>query len=208
MTSADVLHRLRTATAEDHERVGAALDLVDPALSLPRVARALAALHGFWSAAEEGLAGWAASNPSDAARVDWPRRRRAHLYAADLQALGAPVDPARPVLPDVGDTDEALGRMYVLEGATLGGRFIDRQLATLPALTGVRLRAFSPYGDETGAMWHAYRRAARTHTAAGGDAERVVRAACDTFAALAHWVSRSPLAGVIPVNSCGLPSEN
>ena len=208
MTSADVLHRLRTATAEDHERVEAALDLVSPALSLARLTRAMTALHGFWAAAEEGLAGWAASNPSDAARLDWPRRRLADLYAADLQALGAPVDAARPVLPDVRDTDEALGRMYVLEGATLGGRFIDRHLATLPALAGVPLRAFSPYREETGAKWRAYRGAARAHTAGGGDADRVVRAACATFAALARWVSGPPLGGVIPVNICGRPSEN
>jgi heme oxygenase (biliverdin-IX-beta and delta-forming) len=192
MTSGDVLHRLRTATAADHERVEATLDLLDPALDRARLARAMTALHGFWAAAEAGLARWAARHPDDADRLDWSRRRRAHLYEADLRALAAPPSPRRPALPDVVDTDGALGRMYVLEGATLGGTFIDRHLSTLPALTGVRLQAFSPYGERTGAMWHAYRGATRAHVAASGDAGRVVDAACDTFATLADWVGADP----------------
>jgi heme oxygenase (biliverdin-IX-beta and delta-forming) len=191
----DVMLRLRTATADDHRRVETALDLMDPALDRDRLTAAMSALHGFWAAAEAGLAGWADRHPGDAALVDWPQRRRAHLYEADLEALGAAVLSAWPALPHVHDTDEALGRMYVLEGATLGGTFIARHLATLPAVSGVRLRAFSPYGERTGAMWHAYRRTTRAHTAEAGDADRVVRAACDTFAALARWVRaarRSP----------------
>src|SRR5690349_21730229 len=173
MTS-DVLHRLRTATAADHQRVEATLDLMDPALDRPRLARAMTALHGFWAAAEDGLARWALRHPGDAERLDWSRRRRAHLYEADLSALGVGAAADRPVLADVVDTDAALGRLYVLEGATLGGTFIDRHLSALPALSGVRLRAFSPYGERTGAMWHAYRREARSHVASSGDADRVV----------------------------------
>jgi heme oxygenase len=122
-------------------------------------------------------------------RLLWPARRRADLYAGDLRALGSLPGEAAPLLPAVRDTDDALGRMYVLEGSTLGGTFIDRHLAGLPDLSGVRLRAFSPYGDRTGAMWAAYRRATREHVASGGDPDRLVDAACDTFAALGEWVT-------------------
>lgn len=184
----DVLRRLRTATAEDHARVEGVLDLMDPALDRRRLASALGALHGFWAAAEEGLARWAHRHPEDAARIDWPQRRRAHLYEADLHVLGYSPASERPALPEVGDTDEALGRMYVLEGATLGGTFIDRHLAGLPSLSGASLRAFSPYGERTGAMWHAFRRTTRAHVVGAGDADRVVDAACRTFAALAEWI--------------------
>jgi heme oxygenase len=188
MTSDDVLHRLRTATAGDHRRVEAALDLMHPALDPDQLARAMTALHGFWTAAEAGLDGWARRHPGDADRLDWSRRRRAQLYASDVAELGGTPSEERPPLPAVGGTDEALGRMYVLEGATLGGTFIDRHLSTLPALSGVRLRAFTPYGARTGAMWHAYRCATRAHVAGAGNADRVVDTACQTFAALARWV--------------------
>ena len=184
----DVLARLRAATAADHDRVEAALGLMQPDLDRVRLAASLATLHGFWRAAEDGLAGWAQRCPADAADLDWSQRRRAHLYAVDLAALGATPVPEAAPLPPVRDTDEALGRLYVLEGATLGGTFIDRHLAALPALAGVRLRAFSPYGERTGAMWHAFRRWTRAHVAGPGDADRVVAAARETFAILAAWV--------------------
>ncbi|MGY1771498.1 biliverdin-producing heme oxygenase [Blastococcus sp. SYSU D00813] len=187
---ADVLRVLRSATAAEHERVEETLGLMDPALTRRRLAAVLDLMHGFWTAAEAGLDAWAAREPAAAAELQWDRRRRAGLFAADLAVLGSPAagSPAAPQLPPVADTDEALGRMYVLEGSTLGGTFIDRHLATLPELSGgVRLRAFSPYGDDTGAMWHAFRRATRAHVAGGGDPGRVVGAARTTFTVLADW---------------------
>ena len=189
----DVLRRLREVTAEDHERVETALDLMHPELDRPRLAAAMTTLHGFWRAAEGGLDDWAARCPADAGRVEWSRRRRGHLYAADLSSLGGPPAALEPALPAVRDTDDALGRLYVLEGSTLGGTFIDRHVAGLPALAGLRLRAFSPYGERTGAMWAAYRRATCEHVAADGDADRVVEAARATFASLAAWVGAAPL---------------
>jgi heme oxygenase len=185
----DVLTELRTATAVEHEQVESALGLMDPHLGRDRLVEVLIRLHAFWTAAEAGLDAWAHRSPVDAGAVDWSRRRRAHLFAADLRELGAaPPDDGGPELPAVEDTDQALGRLYVLEGATLGGTFIARHLATLPTLgPDVRLGAFSPYGTETGAMWHAFRRVTRDRVAAGGDPARVVGAARATFAVLAAW---------------------
>ncbi|MGY2082964.1 biliverdin-producing heme oxygenase [Blastococcus sp. SYSU DS0539] len=183
----DVLRVLRTGTAEEHRTLEDTLDLLDPELNRDRLALVLGLMHGFWTAAEAGLDEWAARRPADARTVGWARRRRAGLFAADLAALDAPATVATPALPAVGGTDEALGRLYVLEGSTLGGTFIDRHLAGLPGLAGVRIRAFSPYGPETGAMWAAYRRVVRAHVAAGGDVERVLASARDTFRELAAW---------------------
>lgn len=189
MPDADVLQPLRTATSADHARVEAALDLLDPALTPAGLSAALDALHGFWRAAEAGLDAWALRESASAAAVAWPRRRRAHLFAADLESLGAAPARATPSLPSVLGTDDALGRLYVLEGSTLGGRFIDRHLAVLPTFAGVQLRAFSPYGADTGRMWHAFRAVVRRRPAEGGDADRIVRAAVATFGALAAWCS-------------------
>jgi heme oxygenase len=184
---ADVLQLLRTGTASEHEDVERTLDLLDPGLQRSRLVGVLDRMHGFWAAAEAGLDEWAGRHPADAAAVDWPRRRRAALFVRDLRALDADGASDRPVLPPVRGTDEALGRMYVLEGSTLGGTFIDRHLAGLPQLADVRLRAFTPYGTETGAMWQAFRRVTRHRVADGGDAGAVVAAARHTFAVLAEW---------------------
>ena len=183
----DVLRLLRAGTAAEHESVERTLDLLDPRLDRSRLTGVLTRMHGFWRAAETGLDDWAARFPSDARAVTWSARRRAGLFAADLDALGASPAPAEPELPPVDDTDDALGRLYVLEGSTLGGTFIDRHLDGLPALSGVRLRAFTPYGAETGAMWAAFRRVTRERVAAGGDADAMVDSARETFQALADW---------------------
>lgn len=185
---ADVLQLLRAGTAAEHADVERTLGLMDAGLDRSRLADVLARLHAFWAAAESGLDDWADRHPADAAAVDWPRRRRAALFAEDLRGLDADSGTSgRPYLPPVPGTDAALGRMYVLEGATLGGTFIDRHLAGLPQLAGVRVRAFSPYGADTGAMWHAFRRATRTRVADGGNAADLVAAARETFGVLAAW---------------------
>ena len=183
----DVLRLLRAGTTAEHESVELTLDLLDPHLDRTRLTGVLTRMHGFWRAAEAGLDDWAARFPSDARAVTWSGRRRAGLFAADLDALGAAPADAEPALPPVGTTDDALGRLYVLEGSTLGGVFIDRHLDGLPSLSGVRLRAFTPYGPETGAMWHAFRRVTRDRVADGGDADAMLTAATATFRALADW---------------------
>jgi heme oxygenase len=183
---ADVLRRLRTETAAGHRAVEDALDLLSPQLTRARLADVLTRMHGFWWSAEAGLDGWARTHPEDAEQVQWSRRHRTALFAADLAALGT--TPAGvPGLPDVPDTDVALGRLYVLEGSSLGGVLIYRHLATLPQLAGGRLSSFSPYAERTGAMWHAFRTVTRARVAAGGDANRLVDAARQTFGALASW---------------------
>jgi heme oxygenase len=137
---ADVLRMLRTGTASRHDDVERTLDLMDPGLRRSRLVSVLDRLHGFWAAAEAGLDGWAGRQPGDACAVDWPCRRRTALFADELRALGAPASAQRPDLAPVIGTDEALGRMYVLEGSTLGGRLIDRHLAGLPQLADRRGR--------------------------------------------------------------------
>jgi heme oxygenase (biliverdin-IX-beta and delta-forming) len=194
----DVLRRLRTGTAEEHEDVERILDLLDPDLGRDRLAAVLARMHGFWVAAEAGLDAWAAEHPADADAVTWSHRRRAGLFAADLRSLDAEPMTDAPDLPALAGTDEALGRLYVLEGSTLGGTFIDRHLASLPHLTDVSIRAFSPYGAATGAMWAAFRRVTRDRVAAGGDPDTMVRSARDTFRALADWCRPAVEAAVVP----------
>jgi heme oxygenase (biliverdin-IX-beta and delta-forming) len=200
----DVLRRLRTETATEHQAVEDTLDLLSADLTRDRLVDVLTRMHGFWRAAESGLDDWATTEPADALSVGWEGRRRSHLFAADLAALGAGPAEVAPELPEVTGTDAALGRLYVLEGSSLGGVFIDRHLATLPQLAVAgRLSSFSPYGERTGAMWHAFRTVTRARVAAGGDAGRLVGAARQTFGALASWCG-APL----PVEHRRLSSAN
>src|SRR5215212_11476367 len=84
--SVDVLRALRSATAREHERVEATLDLMNPDLDRARLVDVLTRMHGFWQAAEAGLDSWAAAQPADAAGVGWADRHRSALFADDLAA--------------------------------------------------------------------------------------------------------------------------
>ena len=57
--------------------------------------------------------------------------------------------------PEPGSRSEALGMMYVLEGSTLGGRIILRELAKR-GLDVSELGYLDPYGVDTGRRWRAF----------------------------------------------------
>ncbi len=128
-----VLARLRRATEHDHARIEADLGFVERSLTSARYRRVLEALHGYHAAVEEPLR----AIPRVASlALDLERRRKLALIERDLRALGLdesalaeiPIASGAPVPRAVG---EALGCLYVLEGATLGGRIISRHLAGL-----------------------------------------------------------------------------
>lgn len=87
---------------------------------------------------------------------DFKQRCRSSLIVADLQAMGAGISaiPQTKKLPPITGTAEALGALYVLEGSTLGGRYIARMLSQqYPALQPHQLKFFTGYGTNTGIMW-------------------------------------------------------
>jgi heme oxygenase len=96
-------------------------------------------------------------------------RRRSPLIAADLEVLGGEVPEVDAgegerwfgefLRGDAGERDAAfLGAMYVMEGSTLGGQYIARQVEkTLGLAPGRGDAYFRGYGDETGPMWRAFK---------------------------------------------------
>ncbi len=187
---------LRDRTAARHARVETLTDLLDPALTADRLAAVLKALYRFWAVTEPQLDRWADASPELAAAVDWPRRRRAALLAGDVVAVGGDAHVAPEVAADTegDDTDavaapiedaDALGRLYVTEGSTLGGAVLARRLRPLLDRLGTTLRSLEPYPEGPVPMW----RSLGSVTAAwvGPDPARregVLRSAESTFAAL------------------------
>lgn len=153
----------------------------------------LTLLFGFYVPLEECLAGWM----KDAAPVPgFEARRKAPLLLRDLQTLGSPVTSPAGVphcthLPSVGSLSEALGCLYVLEGATLGGKVVAKCLKRSLNLDASNGAAFyHGYGPETGPMWRSFgdlltASAARTELTAAP----TIEAARETFKALDDWLS-------------------
>ena len=116
---------------------------------------------------------WALYHPleADLAKADWAAigidfnaRRKSPLLEEDMRVLGVP-KPAwggDTLGFDRASLDFAVGCLYVLEGATMGGQFISRHLATLGIGPASGARFFNGYGTKTGEMWKTFQTAA-TH---------------------------------------------
>ena len=105
------------------------------------------------------------------------------MTPAEVAAL-----PACPALPPIVDLPTALGAMYVLEGSTLGGRYITKAVRAKLGLTpGDGCSYFASYGDRVGLMWKAFGAAVDAFAADDAAREAVERSADATFAAVDGW---------------------
>ncbi|BAO86611.1 biliverdin-producing heme oxygenase [Caballeronia cordobensis] len=182
----DLLSRLKHETAACHARLEDALDLMRDDLQRDEYIALLERFYGFVAPWEDAAA---ACMPASLADF-FDARRKAPLLAADLAALTGKqpqLDPCHD-LPRMHTLGEAFGSMYVMEGSTLGGRFIAPHVATrLHLEPGVGNAYFDGYGPRTGSMWNAFRA-----TAAASVPEResddAVQAAIATFESLRAWL--------------------
>ena len=137
--------------------------------------------------------------------------RRAGLYAADVAGLGAPAaigacEEESVFIADLARADAAglLGVLYVLEGSTNGGPFIQRALSR--AMPGVTLKALSPHGDQQAARWAAFKESLDGLAMSEAQRATVVAWAGRTFAALCGMMS-AVTAGMPPVTRASSPAH-
>ncbi|MDP1632046.1 MAG: biliverdin-producing heme oxygenase [Caulobacter sp.] len=143
------MNRLRTATAALHSRLELDLDLFEQ-VSRPQGRRRLVErFHGLHVGAERALAPFLSSLSG----LEFEKRSRLVHLDHDLVALGGRLTdiPACPVASPA-SLAEALGLFYVLEGSTLGGHVIRRQL-TARGVDAEGLSFLDPYGPEVGVRW-------------------------------------------------------
>ncbi len=185
-----VLPLLRAATGEAHQQLEDAVG-IERRIGDPAAYRQLLEIFlGFYRPLETRLAslqGWAQSG------IDLATRRKTPWLEADLSALGL-TTPAVAALPDcaelpsvAGSLDRGFGCLYVLEGATLGGRHITAALQNSPVPADAR-RFFASYGAETGTRWREFLSALESRQPV--DPSDVVLAARETFTCLHRWFVR------------------
>ena len=190
MRGRSTLRRLRSETAALHARAEQHVRILDEDASPADYQRYLAAMHGYHAPLELRFAAHAAL-----ARVGFAAalRQKRTLIERDLAVLGdrRMAWPACPRLPEVGPLPRAVGAAYVLEGSTLGGRYILAKLP--PALAPLRGRAtafLEGYGAETGARWRAFGDVVLRAIASPTDEDEAVAGARETFARLVDWLAQ------------------
>lgn len=187
-----IMQTLKKETWPYHERLERQLDLLNPTFSTTDYAQLLLALLGYYRPVESRLENFSELR-------DWlpdlAQRVKTQWLEKDLSVMGVPAGvisrmPVCQDLPSLTGVPSALGCLYVLEGATLGGRIVgghmDQLLGIGPTNGGAFFRG---YGDETGAMWRVFgeRMVAAVDTL-GPIETAIVASARVTFESLGRWV--------------------
>lgn len=191
-----ILTALKDQTRHLHEQIERTVDLEARLGSVDAYVGLLARFHGFYAPLEARLV---AIDGYEAIGLDMTQRLKVSHIVADLRALGlsmAEVEalPRCSRLPRIPGLADALGCLYVLEGATLGGQIIKRRVESrLDLRPGHGCSFFSAYGEEVGLMWKDFRAILGQYMAQHPGAEkRIVSAAADTFAKLDAWIAGGP----------------
>lgn len=126
--------------------------------------------------------------------LNFDNRRKVHLLVADLLALGdtnfsLAGMPLCAELPPVRTLAQALGCLYVFEGATLGGQLILRHMQAHFGFTAQNGCAFySSYGDSIGVMWKQFGRIVTEQATTPKIEAEIVESACQTFTRVEAWI--------------------
>ena len=180
---------LRSRTALLHRELEEQLDLLDPGLGIARYGRVVHAFYGFYVPLERELDRFARFEEP----LGFPLACRTAWLERDIVALGTASErlgelPRCSELPPVICLEHVAGCLYVVEGASLGGKLITRALGQnlgIDAESGAAF--FYGHGEGTAARWKRFLGWLDGVAMASPSPGAIVTAACATFRALARW---------------------
>ena len=188
-TRSSIHQRLRESTRADHLRLERLLNLLDPELTRERYGLVLAGFHAFYEPFEAQLR---RHHRAASLTLHFELPGRAPLLTADLKALGlTPRAIDEAPMSEIRTLSEFAGRLYVIEGAALGGQILARHLADKWALDRDSGTAFfSGSGPlETGRRWARILTWLERLAKSGADSREMAAAASGTFRALERSVA-------------------
>jgi heme oxygenase len=184
------LDELRAATSHCHRRLEKRLDLAQRFASRGTYRAYLEVMFGYYAPVEQALS----RHPVRHVLADYEERRKAGLLAGDLLALGASPESILalrrcPRLPDCQDEASALGTLYVLEGATLGGQVLLRMVQQRLQLNRESGASYlGSYGPNVSAMWQRFCSSVENWCIDGTRRAIAAASAVATFQSLEEWL--------------------
>lgn len=186
-----IMERLRNETKTAHQQLEkATVPFIRRATSEDQYAYLLKMFYGYFKPVEETIQ----SLVDSSLLTDIGERRQSDSILADLKTIGAEGDElvTSEFTPDLTNVPQALGAMYVLEGSTLGGRFISQMLMKqLNRSANEGITFFSGYGEQTEAKWKAFTQMVNEYAEKFPEnKDQIVAAADETFANFGKWVAK------------------
>ena len=187
---AAALQVLRAASWPRHQQLEQRLNVRHRFTTRAAYASHLALMWGFCAGLEQSLD----SHAMHLALEDFSARSKLPLLERDLGVLGFDTAtiaslPVCPAFSADADLASAFGSMYVLEGATLGGRTLLPLVHRHLGFSAERGAAFlASYGETVGMMWQRFGAALESWCCSAERTARAADAATLTFARLEHWL--------------------
>jgi len=190
VSAPSLLEALRSGTGLLHVALEKRLPFFSERLDADWYRRLLQAYYGFYEPMEAALydSGLIPDGFDTSLRVKTP------TLLHDLYALGLTDDaitalPRCSSLPLFETHAACLGALYVLEGATLGGQVLRREMAQRLGIDAEHGGAFlNVYGAETGRRWKDFLDYLSRQPLDAHAKQRAVQAACSTFSGFEHWL--------------------
>lgn len=179
---------LKQTTQEAHQQLETKMDLLSRLHSVESYKKLLMKFYQYYVPLEAQLVRFPDDLPLEG-------RLKSTLLKYDLLALGFTDQeiqtlPAATTLPPVTSLSDAIGAFYVLEGSTMGGQVISKQLREKLSITPETGGSFFyAYGPQTMPMWLEFRTFLNSdETASKTERPKILESAKATFLSLERWV--------------------
>jgi len=147
-------------------------------------------LYTYYSALEKKYVPFFLDHPL----LEIDKRQRAHVLKKDIENRNKGVFTApsnqEASLPVIDSIWKATGALYVIEGSTLGGKFICQSLAQEGLDPSNGAAYFSGYGEETGRMWKSFLQFMNEVATTEAQEQEVITSAENVFSTLYNWLNK------------------
>lgn len=193
LPTATFLEKLRTTTAESHKSLEAlpiSMSIMNPKVSKQEYGLYLTLMYDVVNDIEANLF------PQVSGIItDIEERKKTQLLENDLQYLDTPKSGF--TFPVTGNKEEislpfALGIVYVIEGSTLGGRVILKNISGVLGYDEANgAQYFSGYGNTTGSHWKNFLAQFSAYAASCGCEDEIIAGAEYAYNAIAgHFTTK------------------
>lgn len=188
-----LMERLRRETRARHEAVERSVDFASRLSSRDAYIELLRRMLGLHEPFEAALANldWRSIG------LDLGERRKSRFIVDDLRVLGLSGRdiesvPRCDTLPAVTGLSRGVGCLYVIEGSTLGGAMIAKELSSRLGIAGPAAGGafYASYGRDIGPMWRRFGAAAERGCDSEQRRDEAVAAAIETFDCFDSWFRR------------------
>ena len=180
--------RLKDETLDSHQQLEKKVVTQIKAVGTPDdYAKLIRLFYGYFGGVEAAIA----LRPQLIFLSDYDQRRKSVALANDLKLLNSslPVIATESSLPGLENEFQIAGALYVMEGSTLGGKFIVKMLKEkLAQISPDAFSFFVGYQEDTGKMWQRFIDAINKMSLNEVQENEVIESANDTFSHFAKWI--------------------